>query len=473
VLKEDGFLGSGATLGADINLLAYILLLIPLMLIGFYFARGKKFRNHKYVMTLVTLINWILIALIMAVSYSDNVSPGIPERLKDNFFLSPSVHAGIALSAQILATYLVLRMWFEKRLPDWMMIKNFKPWMRLTLLLWIAAAGLGILTYGVWYMDDEALAEVQSNEVSMQNFAFNPNSLTIEVGTEVTWINNEPAPHTVTFDDGSVDSGEMLQGDRFSHTFTEVGEYALHCDYHGGPGGGMAMTVIVVESLEAALPAEVSTEEATPSTATEVVETQIVMEQFEFSPAEITIPAGTTLSWINNDSAPHTVIFDDGSVDSDRLDQGMEFSYTFDTPGTYPIYCAYHGGVGGVGMSMTVTVVAGGGEPAETEEAQLPAVPTPTPAPPIPTTPLVEVYMVNQIFAPRILTVPAGTTVIWINREARVHTVTFDDGSVDSGDIPEGGQFQYTFTTPGTYPLYCRYHGGPNGLGMAMTITVE
>lgn len=487
MLREDGFLGTGATLGADLNLLAYALLLVPLMVIGFYFARGKKFRNHKYVMTTITLANWVLIASIMAVSYSDNVSPGVPDRLKDSFFLSPTLHAAIALTAQTLATYLVLRMWFEKRLPGWVMIKNFKPWMRLTLGLWLTTAALGIITYGIWYLQDEAQAAVKENEVSMQNFSFNPQNLTVLVNTEVVWINNESAPHTVTFDDGSVDSGQLLKGDTFRYRFDTPGTYSIHCAYHGAPGGGMHMTVTAVISLDE-IPA--ATAESTEEIQTEAVPasavTDVAMEQFAYNPRDLTIAAGTTVTWTNKDAVSHTVTFDDGSEDSGEIPAGAAYSYTFDTPGTYPIYCAYHGGAGGSGMSMVVTVVEAG----ETMPTKAPAQSTPTTAtraptatsqpiqPTVTTAPTqtsaaVEVSMINNLFAPKLLTIPAGTAVIWTNKEARVHTVTFDDGTVDSGELAQGEQFEYTFTTPGTYPIYCRLHGGPNGLGMSMTVTVQ
>ncbi len=464
MLREDGFLGTGATLGADLNLLAYVLILVPLMLIGFYFARGKKFRNHKYVMTTITLANWVLIASIMAVSFNNNVSPGVPDRLKDSFFLSPTVHAAIALTAQILASYLVLRMWFEKRLPSWVMIKNFKPWMRLTLVLWLTAATLGIITYSIWYLKDEAPADVKENEVSLQNLSFNPQNLTVLVGTEVKWTNNESMPHTVTFDDGSVDSGQLLKGDTFRYRFETPGTYPIHCAYHGAPGGGMHMTVTVVTSLDENL--------AATAESTEGVTAEVAMEQFTFNPRDLTVSAGTTVTWTNKDAVPHTVTFDDGSVDSGQIDAGATYSYTFDTPGSYPIYCAYHGGAGGSGMAMTVTVVEAGEpitQPAVTEAPEQ-ATPTATSAP---TVAPAEVSMINQLFAPKVLSIAAGTTVIWTNNEARVHTVTFDDGSVDSGELAQGEQFQYTFTTPGTYRIYCRLHGGPNGLGMSMVVTVQ
>jgi len=84
-------------------------------------------------------------------------------------------------------------------------------------------------------------------QVLIKSFKFGANStLTIAPGTTVVWRNEDKAPHTVTADDGSYDSGNMGQGAEFSHTFTQAGEYPYYCAYHGGPGGtGMSGKVIV------------------------------------------------------------------------------------------------------------------------------------------------------------------------------------------------------------------------------------
>lgn len=85
----------------------------------------------------------------------------------------------------------------------------------------------------------------------------------------------------------------------------------------------------------------------------------------------------------------------------------------------------------------------------------------------------VRVEMRNIAFNPRTVTVSAGMTVIWVNQDAFAHTVTADDGSFDSGLIPPGGAFRFTFQRPGTYPYYCVPHGGPGGVGMAGVVVVR
>jgi len=56
------------------------------------------------------------------------------------------------VAAQGLATYLVIRMWLENVLPAFLLVKNIKRTMRLTLSLWLVTAALGVFTYIVWYV---------------------------------------------------------------------------------------------------------------------------------------------------------------------------------------------------------------------------------------------------------------------------------------------------------------------------------
>lgn len=88
-----------------------------------------------------------------------------------------------------------------------------------------------------------------------------------------------------------------------------------------------------------------------------------------------------------------------------------------------------------------------------------------------------QVCMVGLSFNPTSLTVSAGTTVTWNNGATTTHSVTSATGSADvySQDVTVGGTFQHTFTTKGTYPYYCRFHGanGTPPTGMAGSITVN
>lgn len=69
-------------------------------------------------------------------------------------------------------------------------------------------------------------------EVVISDFAFGPQTLTVDVGTTVTWTNEDAVVHTVTADDGSFDSGNLSTGDTFSQTFDTAGTYSYHCTPH-------------------------------------------------------------------------------------------------------------------------------------------------------------------------------------------------------------------------------------------------
>lgn len=152
--SEEGFLGTDAPLMSDLTVVAYVLLLLPLMLAGGVFALNKKFvPHHQVVMTLITILNWGLIAFTMWASF-DFVSSN--ENVPDEFAYQvlPYLHAGLGVVAQILATILVIRMWFEEALPASLRFK-VKNLMRLTLALWIMTALGGILMYNAWYLSGD------------------------------------------------------------------------------------------------------------------------------------------------------------------------------------------------------------------------------------------------------------------------------------------------------------------------------
>lgn len=76
------------------------------------------------------------------------------------------------------------------------------------------------------------------------------------------------------------------------------------------------------------------------------------------------------------------------------------------------------------------------------------------------------VSLKNLAFSPNAITVRVGTTVTWMNDEtgAVPHTVTSGSpnapsGMFDSGTLNPGQSFQFTFSTPGTFPYFCRIHG--------------
>jgi plastocyanin len=98
----------------------------------------------------------------------------------------------------------------------------------------------------------------------------------------------------------------------------------------------------------------------------------VTIAGFAFSPASLTIEAGTTVTWTNQDSVTHTATADDGSWNTGNIAQGQSASITFDTPGTFTYHCSIH-----PNMTASITVTEAGGQPAPTEA---PAAPTQAPS---------------------------------------------------------------------------------------------
>ncbi|EOD63423.1 cupredoxin domain-containing protein, partial [Amycolatopsis vancoresmycina] len=98
---------------------------------------------------------------------------------------------------------------------------------------------------------------------------------------------------------------------------------------------------------------------------------QVMMQDYAFSPAALTVRAGDTVTWMQHDQAPHDVVTTSAPVAfrSPQLSAGQSWSYTFRQPGTYQYYCSVH-----PDMRASVTVL-----PAPTTAAPKPSAPRTTP----------------------------------------------------------------------------------------------
>jgi plastocyanin len=68
--------------------------------------------------------------------------------------------------------------------------------------------------------------------VEIVEFAYDPDPIEVEVGAEVTWTNEDTAPHTATADDGSFDTGTLDKGKPGSVSFEEAGTFPYFCEIH-------------------------------------------------------------------------------------------------------------------------------------------------------------------------------------------------------------------------------------------------
>jgi plastocyanin len=94
--------------------------------------------------------------------------------------------------------------------------------------------------------------------------------------------------------------------------------------------------------------AETAPQTLPPSAGTEAepkpVPNQVVIDNFAFRPATLTVTAGTRVTWVNRDDVPHTATSTKKprAFDSRTLDTDEKFTHVFTTPGTYEYFCAVH-----------------------------------------------------------------------------------------------------------------------------------
>ncbi len=389
-----------------------------------------------------------------------------------------------------------------------------------------------------------ATARVAIVDDPSAGYAFSPASIVVSPGTTVLWTSQSGAPHTVTADDGSWGSDvahPLNRGDTYSYTFNSPGNYTYHCAIHPFMHGqvivvapGAPTPTATATNTPTATPTASATPSASPTpqptdtplppgvptntptatstpTSTPVVAGVAIVDDpsvaYAFSPAAITVAAGTTVIWTNQSSAPHTVTADDGSWGSGTLAPGATFSHTFNSLGTYTYHCAIHPFMHGtviVGIppptatssatatptttaadtatptptaSATATRTATAVAPTSTGTVSASATPpatatatatrtaTATAMATATNTPVAAAVAIVNVpatplyaFSPMTITVAAGTTVVWTNDSSAPHTVTADDGSWSSNVLNHGGTYSRTFTAPGTYTYHCSIH---------------
>jgi len=71
-------------------------------------------------------------------------------------------------------------------------------------------------------------------------------------------------------------------------------------------------------------------------------DTQVIIDNFTFSPTPVNVKIGTTVTWVNHDDIPHSIVVPDLKVHSHPLDTDDKFAYTFDKVGTYDYMCGLH-----------------------------------------------------------------------------------------------------------------------------------
>lgn len=123
--------------------------------------------------------------------------------------------------------------------------------------LLIVAGGFLVIVMSLYFMGAfhttrNALVDTQASQsdivddsamVTIQNYAFTPETITVKKGTTVTWTNSDTVEHSVTADDGSFDTGLIATGKTGTHTFDKTGTFRYHCTPHPS----MKAKVVVTE----------------------------------------------------------------------------------------------------------------------------------------------------------------------------------------------------------------------------------
>jgi plastocyanin len=259
-MNGSGFLGTNASVLADISLLLGILVALALT-VGMLLAVLRRFTAHRWVQTAAVTINIIQVLAIMVASFFKSAAPGIPQKLNETDSQAAAIHALRGVVTLIFGSFVMLR--GNELVPRALKFKNYKLFMRSAYAMYILVTLLGVWVYSAWYVNAPAPAAVARVEpvaqaqneltVPMANFVFNPKDIVIPVGATVIWVNQDGAPHTATADDGKLFKSDLLsKGQSFKHSFDQVGEFAYYCELHGSAGGqDMAGKIKVVPAGEA------------------------------------------------------------------------------------------------------------------------------------------------------------------------------------------------------------------------------
>jgi plastocyanin len=256
-MNSKGFLGTNASVLADLTLLLS-LIVATILTLGVVMAIKKRYVVHRWLQTTAVALNALLVLLVMIASFWKKAAPGIPDKLDRPYYYVALIHGLIGVTAFLFGSFVALR--GNELVPAALKFNNYKRFMRIAYGLYMLTTALGVWVYLTWYGPAAAtsggpVASQKEGElvVPMANFIFNPDTITVPVGTTVIWVNNDPAPHTATADDGQkFDSGELQTSDAFTVTFDTVGEFSYYCVLHGSPGGvDMAGKIRVVPADQA------------------------------------------------------------------------------------------------------------------------------------------------------------------------------------------------------------------------------
>jgi uncharacterized membrane protein YozB (DUF420 family) len=141
---------SAAPVSADVVLLVEAVMGMAL-LAGAVLARRRHYRAHAWCQSAVVLLNLVVIGSAMVPSFYIQVAPKIPQAMRKSYYAIAAGHAALGVIAELAGLYLILAAG-TNILPKFLVLKNYRVWMRATLLLWWVVLLLGVATYLRWYV---------------------------------------------------------------------------------------------------------------------------------------------------------------------------------------------------------------------------------------------------------------------------------------------------------------------------------
>ena len=142
--------GSDAPWQADLTLLIEAVMGIAL-LAGAVLARRRRYRAHAWCQSAVVLLNLVVIGFAMAPSFYIQLAPKIPQAMRKSYYAIATGHAALGVVAELTGLYVILAAG-TNLLPKFLRLRNYRGWMRATLILWWAVLLLGVATYVRWYV---------------------------------------------------------------------------------------------------------------------------------------------------------------------------------------------------------------------------------------------------------------------------------------------------------------------------------
>jgi plastocyanin len=351
------------------------------------------------------------------------------------------------------------------------------------------------------FSDSTSAAPIWIIKMNDDDPMYQPSTVQVLVGQTVEWQNEGQVSHSVTDDPARADkpgdallpagvkpfnSGNVMPGGRFRHTFMRAGRYRYFCLTH--EMDRMVGEIIVqpqsAPPLRRVARSSSSAPRFTPSDASSAAPIQIVRmndDEPMYRPSTIDITAGQTVEWENDGQVSHSVIDDPAranqptdallpagvtAFNSGNVMPGGKFRHTFSKPGRYRYFCLTHEGDRMIGE----VIVAPAALPHQEQLANFRRRAVPSQSRPSVSLKVVRMHDDEPMYRPNSIQIVTGQTIEWKNEGQVSHSVSDDPARAtdpvdalrppgvrpfSSGDIMPGGRFRHTFIEPGRYRYFC------------------